>query len=249
VVATGNNEYGQCNVGNWTNIVQVAAGWYHTVGLKSDGTVVAVGDNPRDPVLSKGGPCDVGNWTDIVQVAAGAGTTVGLKRDGTVVATGSNSYWNCEVSDWNLINKPIHFPDANLEASIRQAINKPIGCIYQSDLGNLTSLSAAGKGISDLSGLGNCTKLTFLDLNSNRISDIKPLVDNPGLRRGDTVDLTRNPLSSSSINRYIPALERRGVTVYYDPSYSIPELGITLKPTPTPTPTPTAQAHVGGKTS
>ena len=34
---------GQLDVGSWTNIVQVAAGGYHTVGLKSDGTVVAVG--------------------------------------------------------------------------------------------------------------------------------------------------------------------------------------------------------------
>ena len=44
VVAEGLNDYGQCNVGNWTDIVQVAAGGHHTVGLKSDGTVVAVGD-------------------------------------------------------------------------------------------------------------------------------------------------------------------------------------------------------------
>ena len=41
----GNNDYGQLNVGSWSSIVQVAAGDDHTVGLKSDGTVVAVGDN------------------------------------------------------------------------------------------------------------------------------------------------------------------------------------------------------------
>ena len=29
----------------WTGIVQVAAGGSHTVGLKTDGTLVAVGDN------------------------------------------------------------------------------------------------------------------------------------------------------------------------------------------------------------
>jgi len=39
----GNNGAEQCNVGNWTDIVQVAAGIYHTVGLKADGTVVAAG--------------------------------------------------------------------------------------------------------------------------------------------------------------------------------------------------------------
>ena len=45
VVAMGDNGDGQCNVGNWTDIIQVAAGCLHTVGLKADGTVVAVGDN------------------------------------------------------------------------------------------------------------------------------------------------------------------------------------------------------------
>jgi len=42
----------------------VAAGGYHTVGLKDDGTVVAVGWNEL-------GQCNVGGWTDITQVAAG----------------------------------------------------------------------------------------------------------------------------------------------------------------------------------
>jgi alpha-tubulin suppressor-like RCC1 family protein len=42
----------------------VAAGIIHTVGLASNGTVVAVGDNEY-------GQCDVGNWTGITQVAAG----------------------------------------------------------------------------------------------------------------------------------------------------------------------------------
>ena len=41
--AVGDNRYGQCNIGGWTDITQIAAGGSHTVGLKSDGTVVAVG--------------------------------------------------------------------------------------------------------------------------------------------------------------------------------------------------------------
>ena len=65
----------------------------HTVGLKSDGTVVAVGNNGN-------GQCDVSSWTDIIQVAAGHGYTVGLKSDGTVVAVGNNVYVQCEVSSW-----------------------------------------------------------------------------------------------------------------------------------------------------
>jgi hypothetical protein len=93
VVAVGRNSEGQCNVGSWTDIIQIAAGEYHTVGLKSDGTVVAVG-------LNDDGQCDVGSWTDIVQVAAGFCYTVGLKSDGTVVAVGRSSEGQCNVGGW-----------------------------------------------------------------------------------------------------------------------------------------------------
>ena len=71
----------------------------HTVGLKADGTVVAVGDNEY-------GQCDVSDWRDIVAVSAGGWHTVGLKSDGTVVAVGRNTDWDyeycgqCDVSDW-----------------------------------------------------------------------------------------------------------------------------------------------------
>jgi preprotein translocase subunit YajC len=93
VVAVGDNDGGQCDVGDWTDIVRVAAGDHHTVGVKSDGTVVAVGRNDY-------GQCDVGDWTDIVQVAAGCDHTVGIRSDGTVVAVGDNFYGQCDVGGW-----------------------------------------------------------------------------------------------------------------------------------------------------
>ena len=37
VVATGNNDDGQCNVDSWTDIEHVAAGFSHTVGLEEGG--------------------------------------------------------------------------------------------------------------------------------------------------------------------------------------------------------------------
>ena len=91
VVAVGDSDDGQCDVGGWTDIVQVAAGYFHTVGLKADGTVVAVGSHGS-------GQCDVGGWTDITQVTAGWMHTVGLKADGAVVAAGS--YEQCDVGGW-----------------------------------------------------------------------------------------------------------------------------------------------------
>ena len=71
----------------------VAAGVWHTVGLKADGTVVAVGYNEY-------GQCDVSGWTDIIQVAGGGYHTVGLRSDGTLVAVGGNEYGECDVDGW-----------------------------------------------------------------------------------------------------------------------------------------------------
>jgi hypothetical protein len=91
----GSNDYGECNVSGWTDITQVAAGNIHTVGVKDNGTVVAVGNNYY-------GQCNVSGWTDIVQVSASGCYyhTVGLKADGTVVAEGNNYYGQCNVGTW-----------------------------------------------------------------------------------------------------------------------------------------------------
>jgi len=96
VVAVADTDPGCCDVGNWTDIIQVEAGYRHTVGLKADGTVVAVRDNEDNDY----GECDVGSWTDIIYASAGAYHTAGLKPDGTVVAVGRNDYGQCDVGDW-----------------------------------------------------------------------------------------------------------------------------------------------------
>ena len=80
----------------WNDIAErqtIACSNGHTVGLKSDGTVVAAGDN-------EDGRCDVSAWTDVVSIACSDGHTVGLKSDGTVVAAGYNEDGRCDVSDW-----------------------------------------------------------------------------------------------------------------------------------------------------
>lgn len=77
---------------------QIAVGGIHTVGLKSDGTVIAVG-GPKPPCLPSC-PTDVSSWTDIVQVSAGGNHTIGLKSDGTVLCVGSNADGQCNVSAW-----------------------------------------------------------------------------------------------------------------------------------------------------
>jgi internalin A len=82
-------------------------------------------------------------------------------------------------------------------------------------LTKLTELLLHNNKISDLMPLTRLTSLTFLILSANQISDIAPLVSNTGLATGDSVDLRDNPLSQTSINAQIPALEARGVTVQW----------------------------------
>ena len=71
----------------------ISARYYHTVGLKEDGTVVAVGRHQY-------GQTDVSTWAGIKAVSAGFYHTVGLKEDGTVVAVGDNRYGQTYVSNW-----------------------------------------------------------------------------------------------------------------------------------------------------
>ena len=71
----------------------ISAGTFHTVGLRSNGTVVAVGN-------SDDGQRKTGGWSDIVSVSAGSGHTIGLRNDGTVVAVGENERGQCDVGGW-----------------------------------------------------------------------------------------------------------------------------------------------------
>jgi len=89
----GENTYNQIEFGNWNDITQIAAGGFHTLGLKSDGLVLSTGYNNY-------GQINVSSWNDITQVSAGRYHSLGLKSDGTVVCVGENEYGACNVSDW-----------------------------------------------------------------------------------------------------------------------------------------------------
>jgi len=72
---------------------QVAAGSYHTVLLRSDGTAVACGRQGN-------GQCNIPALDDgltYTQVAAGDYHTVLLRCDGTAVACGNNKYGQCNI--------------------------------------------------------------------------------------------------------------------------------------------------------
>ena len=80
---------------------------------------------------------------------------------------------------------------------------------------NLTWLDLASNDITNVSVLEGLTKLTHLILSSNNITDLAGLVANTGLGKGDTIDITDNPLNVTSQITHIPALQARGVSISF----------------------------------
>ena len=124
------------------------------------------------------------------------------------------------------VNFVVEFPDPNLEQAIRDAIDKPTGDIYKSDLLGLSSLGAYLRNISNLEGLQHCINLDSLHLFENQIIDITPLADLTNLTTlnldsntisditplTDLTNLTTLYLGSNTINDIIPLMDLRNLT-------------------------------------
>ena len=76
-----------------TNHPTIASGLLHTVGIKTDETVIAVGKNIENQ-------CETSEFSNIIAVAAGNFYTVGLRADGTVVSCGKTTG---DVASWENI--------------------------------------------------------------------------------------------------------------------------------------------------
>ena len=79
----------------------------------------------------------------------------------------------------------------------------------------LTHLDLSENGIPTIGALENLISLEVLNLDHNGISYISPLYTNVGIGLGDVIYIRYNPLTWNSTSFYIPALEERGVTVYW----------------------------------
>ena len=108
VWAWGNNNYGQLGngvidpnysgapvqVSNLTNVTAIAEGMFHSLAVKSDGTVWTWGDGRYGQLgngtnINSNVPVQVSGLTDAIAVAGSNGSSIALKSDGTVWAWGS----------------------------------------------------------------------------------------------------------------------------------------------------------------
>ena len=110
-------------VQNLTNITAIAAAQRHTVFLRNDGTVWAVGDNWSGQLgdgtrTHRTTPVQVQDLTNVTAIAATGNTsdvdwgthTIALRSDGSVFAWGTNgsgelgdgtsSYWSHQLNEW-----------------------------------------------------------------------------------------------------------------------------------------------------
>ena len=76
----------------------------------------------------------------------------------------------------------------------------------------LVELDLQNNNISDISPLAELTQLTSLNLQNNKVSDISPIVQ---LNLTHRLNLASNPLNYASINTHIPAMQAKGVDVWF----------------------------------
>ncbi len=77
-------------------------------------------------------------------------------------------------------------------------------------LTNLIQLTLVDSQISDISPLASLTDVTYLYLENNQISDVFPLLS---LNKLLECQLKGNPLSTTSMEVYLPQLQKRGVNL------------------------------------
>jgi len=73
------------------------------------------------------------------------------------------------------IDQPVTFSDANLEAAIREELDKPLKPLYTNELNKVVQLDASGRGVSSLDGIEHLHNLAILNLENNEIQDVSPL--------------------------------------------------------------------------
>ncbi len=156
-------------------------------GLSDYSEIILYGTNPGSE------DTDGDGLTDVVET--NTGTFVSATDTGTDpnnADTDGDSFTdgdevNIHNTDPNVID-PLNIPDAALKTAIKAELGITTDPTVI-DMLNLTTLTATGVGITDLTGLEYATNLTFLDLQDNQIVNITALT---GLSNLTWLDLYNN---------------------------------------------------------
>ena len=94
VIATGLNNYNQCDTSSWRDIIDISCARNTTIGLKKDGTIITTGE-------SRGifGHKDLSTWHDIIAIECRRDHLIGLKADGTVCVSGCDDLSGVRIPD------------------------------------------------------------------------------------------------------------------------------------------------------
>jgi hypothetical protein len=184
----------------------------YTVGVKSDGTVVAAGTNYNESYFN------LTEWTGIVEVAAAHSHTVGLKCDGTVVATGACAPGGCDVTDWELavINSDLDCEGPSLNIT-SHANNQQVTSVSITLAGTATDSGKGDSGIQKVTVNGvrasgdtatgtdtaNWSKELALQAGANTITAVA--YDNSAAHNSTTKMITLHYVPSSNV-RSIPGI-------------------------------------------
>jgi hypothetical protein len=153
-------------VSGLTGVVSVAAGSYHSLALKSGGTVWAWGYNARGQVgdgttANKSSPVQVSGLSGVVSIAAGGNSSYVVKSDGTVWAWGYNN--KSQLGDGTTANKtaPVQIP--GLTNIVKASGGNTHALFLRSD----GAVLAVGENTYGQLGIGTTTSKTLAVLIAN----------------------------------------------------------------------------------
>ena len=108
ISGAGTDKSSPMQVKNLSGVTAIASGYYHSLAVKSDGTVRAWGYNLRGQLgdstnSDKSSPVQVNNLINVSAITAGMEHSIALKNDGTVWSWGRNNF--SQLGDGSDTNK------------------------------------------------------------------------------------------------------------------------------------------------
>ena len=102
----------------WNEIVKIAVGDLHVLGLKADGSVVCL---QSDNVNLDTRCCEVSLWSNIVDIWAGENISIGLREDGTILCCGKDAERYRTRICFNVSN---FYDECNMYMNIKACVDK-----------------------------------------------------------------------------------------------------------------------------